>query len=58
MFKSTGIKNFLFGLMSYFVVTKILSFFGRNTRVMRSLSFIIIMLIAYFIISLYKENRA
>lgn len=57
MFKSAGIKGFLFGLISYFVVTSILSFFGRNTQVMRSLSFIAIMIIAYFIIPLYKKNR-
>jgi len=58
MFKSAVIKNFLFGLISYFVVTRILSFFGRNTQGMRSISFVMIILIAYFIIPLYKKKRA
>lgn len=57
MFKGVGGKGFLFGLISYFVVTTTLSLLNRNTAVLRTLSFVIILIVAYFIIPLYKKHR-
>jgi len=56
--KNVRIKDFAMGFITYFIVSIILDLFGLNTEIVRFMVFLIIVLLGYFITSLYNKKRS